>query len=147
MNTASSDERRGLLGNNGRTLGHAASPCCEPDGSATENASPLRVLPLALLAALAMAATAATTILTYASLLCHDATHCEDEERNKYAGSVAAATSAANACSLVAFSPLERLSRKNHHSGLLLWFILRSMSVVMLVIGCRYRNHPSPMTR
>ena len=104
----------------------------------TEIASPHQILPLALFAALAMAATAATTIFAYASLLCKDPTHCRETERNVYAGAVAAATCIANLCSLLLLGTLERLSGKNHKAGLLLWFSLRCMSVVMLLVGCRH---------
>ena len=104
----------------------------------TEIASPHQILPLALFTALAMGATAATTIFAYASLLCKDPTHCRETERNVYAGTVAAATCIANLCGLLLLGTLERLSRKNHKAGLLLWLSLRSMSVVMLLIGCRH---------
>lgn len=99
-------------------------------------ALPYQVLPLALLAALAMAATAATTIFAYARLLCKVPTHCRDAERNLYAGAVAAATCMANTCGLLLLGVLERLSRQNYKNALLVWFSLRSMSVVMLAIGC-----------
>ncbi len=108
----------------------------------TEIASPRQILPLALFAALAMAATAATTIFAYASLLCKDPTRCRKIERNVYAGAVAGATCIANLCGFLLLGTLERLSRKNHKAGMLLWFSLRSMSVVMLLVGCRHSRAP-----
>ena len=102
-----------------------------------ENCLPVTILPLSLLAALAMAATAATTIFAYADLICKDPKDCQHEERNMYAGAVAAATCAANIGSMLALGTLERLSKKNYKVSLILWFALRSMSVAMLLIGCR----------
>lgn len=101
-----------------------------------KSASPSEILPLALLAALAMAATAATTIFVYASLLCKDPMDCQDKERSLYAGAVAVASCAANVGSLLVLGPLERLARENYKAALLVWFTLRSFSVVMLALGC-----------
>lgn len=101
----------------------------------TVQVSPFAVLPIALLAALAMAATAATTIYAYASLLCKDPTRCRDSERTTYAGAVAAATYVANVCALLALGGFAKLSRRNHKAGLALWIICRSMSVVTLALG------------
>ena len=104
------------------------------------NISAARVLPLAFLAAMAMAATAATSLFTYASLLCNTPTHCDDSEQHAYAGAVAMASFAANVCGLLVLGPMETLSRRNHKAGLALWFGFRCMSVVMLVIGCVYSS-------
>ncbi|CAD6577322.1 MAG: hypothetical protein ASARMPRED_008217 [Alectoria sarmentosa] len=87
-----------------------------------------------------MAATAATTIFAYASLLCRDPTDCRDSERNLYAGAVAVATCAANVGGLLFLGTLERLSRENYKAALILWFVLRSMSVVVLVVGYQLRS-------
>ena len=98
----------------------------------------IQILPLAFLASIAMAATAATSFFTYASLLCKRPTMCEHEEENKYAGAVAIASFVANVCGLLILRPLEKLSRHNHKGGIAVWFGVRSMSVVMLLIGCVY---------
>ena len=92
-------------------------------------------LPLALISALAMAATAATSIFVYATLLCKDPTACTDPESNVYAGEVALFTAIANVCGLLAVGPLERFSKRSRRGGLCLWIVIRSMSVVSLALG------------
>ena len=103
-----------------------------------ENAPQILIVPIALLTALGMAATAASTVFAYAKLLCKDPTHCKDSERNAYAGSVAIASMIANGCALLALGPLERSFRKARILGLLLWIVLRSMSVVALALGGKF---------
>lgn len=93
------------------------------------------VLPIGLLSALAMAATAATTVYAYAYLTCKDATHCRDTERNRYAGSVAIAITIANVCALLAIGTMARVSERSHKTGLAIWIICRSMSVAVLAFG------------
>jgi hypothetical protein len=100
---------------------------------ATRNA--VSVLPIALFAALGMSATAATSIFAYASLLCKEPTHCQNQERNRYAASVALSVTIANVCSLLVLGPLEKLSRSHRKAGLALWIICRSFSVIMLALG------------
>lgn len=143
--TLSPNERTGLLANQEdepqmQQDEHTATIII-PSDSVTKgdtSISAFRILPLALFAALAMAATAATTIFTYASLLCKNPTHCQASERNRYAGAVAVATSSANIGGLLVLGTLERLSKRNHKAGLMLWFSLRSMSVMMLAVGCMH---------
>lgn len=151
--TSSPTETTGLLA--ARELGHrfenqtvlSSKPPSDVVGDHSRDASPFKILPLALLAALAMGATAATTIFAYASLLCKDPARCRKSEQNVYAGAVAAATCAANICGLLLLGTLERLSKKNDRAGLALWFSLRSMSVVMLLIGCRHSRTPFFVSR
>ena len=120
------------------TTTHGPSTFEDHRSGAKINISVARVLPLAFLAAMAMAATAATSLFAYASLLCNTPTHCDDSEQHAYAGAVAMASFAANVCGLLILGPMETLSRRNHKAGLALWFGFRCMSVVMLVIGCVY---------
>lgn len=93
------------------------------------------VLPVAFLAALAMSATAASSIFAYANLLCKIPTDCHESERNLYAGAVAVASCIANICGLVILGFLEKLSQNNNKVVLALWLWCRSMSVVMLALG------------
>ena len=97
--------------------------------------SPASALPIALLSALAMAATAATQIYAYASLLCDDAQHCNDDERAKFAGAVAITTTAANICALFSIRVFQALSKRRNKLGLAIWLLVRSMSVGALSIG------------
>ena len=94
-----------------------------------------RVLPIALLAALAMASTSATAFFAYATLLCADPPYCTGSETSRYAGSVAITTSVANVLGLISLGLLQRISSTYPKSGLMLWLICRSMSAVMLLIG------------
>lgn len=105
------------------------------------NTSPYAYLPLALLAALAVAAIAATTVFAYASLLCEDPTDCGESERSAYAGTVAAASCVANVCGLLFLGTLEKLSKRNRRAGLILWLVLRSMSVFVLAFGGTSFHH------
>ena len=133
------DEATRLLpGLEEQTTTHGSRTFKDQSSRAKINSSVARVLPLAFLAAMAMAATAATSLFTYASLLCNTPTHCDDSEQHAYAGAVAMASFAANVGGLLILGPMETLSRRNHKAGLALWFGLRCMSVVMLVIGCVY---------
>jgi hypothetical protein len=130
---AAPDEATGLL--SGQGLGHEHSPSEDDVSHLARKVSPVAVLPIALLAALAMAATAATTIYAYASLLCKDPTHCRDAERNVYAGAVAVATCVANVCAILALGSFEKLSKRNHKAGIATWLICRSLSVAALALG------------
>ena len=105
------------------------------DAFNVDSINALYILPIALLAALGMAATAATSIFAYASLLCKSPTHCQDSEQNRYAGSVALAATIANFCSLFVLGVLEHLSRTHRKAGLALWIVCRSLSVVALALG------------
>ncbi|KAH6666333.1 hypothetical protein B0J14DRAFT_201165 [Halenospora varia] len=109
-------------------------------GNFPVSVSPVRLLPIALFAALAMAATAATQVYTYATLLCRDPQHCEAVEQHNFAGAVAATTSVANICSLLALGSFERASRRSHKKGLATWLIVRAMSVGALALGLFLRN-------
>jgi len=94
-----------------------------------------RVLPIALTAACAIAATSATTTFAYASLMCKDPAHCKEKERNKYAEVVAVATTITNVFGVVAVGALQHLIRRNTKIGLSLWLILRATSIGVLAIG------------
>ena len=97
--------------------------------------NPTIVFPIALLAALAMAATAATSVFAYATLLCEDPLRCRDSEQTAYAGAIAAATCVANVFGMLMLGVLEDMSKRNPRKGLVLWILCRSMSVVMLAAG------------
>ncbi|KAF1950198.1 hypothetical protein CC80DRAFT_520154 [Byssothecium circinans] len=102
--------------------------------------APEFVLPVAMLAALAMASTAATAYFAYATLLCKDARHCEGDEMVKYASLVAATTCGANLLGLSALGFLRKLVTTNRKVGLMLWMLCRSMSAVMLLLGVSLTN-------
>lgn len=97
--------------------------------------SPGYVLPVALLAALAMASTAATAYVAYAQLLCRGPANCGGDEVAKYASFVAVAQGAANILGLSALGYLRRLMAKNRRVGLIMWMFCRSLSAVMLLLG------------
>ncbi|KAI0445783.1 major facilitator superfamily domain-containing protein [Xylaria telfairii] len=101
---------------------------------------PQYVLPIALLAALAMASTAATSYFAFATLLCKDPQHCQGDETVKYAGFVAIATSTANILGMSSLGHLQKLSTTNRRLGLLLWMVCRSMSAVALLAGVSVRS-------
>ncbi|KAI0143694.1 hypothetical protein GGR57DRAFT_518171 [Xylariaceae sp. FL1272] len=97
--------------------------------------SPASVLPIALLSALALAATAVTQIYTYATMLCKDAHHCNESESRMFAASVAIATTVANACALFPVGFFEALCKRHTRLGLGTWITIRSFSVISLVLG------------
>lgn len=140
---ASADERTSLLAAN-EALREANDDAVLGDNQDEDSAVPFdvtpyyKLLPLALLAALAIAATSATSVFAYASLLCRDPRHCGDDERGVYAGAVALATTLANICGLLLLGPLERISRKSQTRGLMLWLVCRSSSVLLLALGGQY---------
>ncbi|KAF2276640.1 uncharacterized protein EI97DRAFT_397398 [Westerdykella ornata] len=108
--------------------------------SAHRDSTPEHVLPIALLASLAMASTAATSYYAYATLLCRDPAHCRGDEKSRYAGTVAVAVSAANVFGILALGHLQKLSVSNQKLGLLLWMGTRSMSAVMLLLGVFFKS-------
>ncbi|RYO97159.1 hypothetical protein DL765_011328 [Monosporascus sp. GIB2] len=112
----------------GNSRAHNATPT-------SQEFVPEYALPVALLAALAMASTSATAYFAYATLLCRDPRHCESGETSRYAGFVAAATCIANILGISALGYLQRLAATSRKLGLLLWMLCRSMSAVMLLLG------------
>ncbi|KAF1998238.1 hypothetical protein P154DRAFT_495557 [Amniculicola lignicola CBS 123094] len=99
-----------------------------------------RVLPIAILAALAMATTAGTAFYAYATLLCADPEHCAGDETSQYSRFVATTTAISNVCGLFSLGYLQRLSLRHRKRGLFIWIVCRSMSAVMLLLGVRVRN-------
>ncbi|PSN67017.1 MFS general substrate transporter [Corynespora cassiicola Philippines] len=91
-----------------------------------------KAMPISFLASCAMAATAASTVYAYAHILCKDASQCASSEKAAYASAVAAATTIANVCGLLAVSVYERLPTQ---TGLAVWVGLRAGSVVVLGAG------------
>lgn len=126
---SSQDEEAPLLANAEENNVSLKAPH-EDHGSAPEY-----VLPIALLAALAMASTAATSFYAYATLLCGDPANCKGNEKSRFAGTVAVTSSIANILSMLALGHLQKLCKTNHKAGLLIWLLTRSMSAVMLVLG------------
>lgn len=94
-----------------------------------------RVLPLALSASVAMAATAATTVYGYAVIMCADPAHCKDDERGSYAGAVALAAGIANVCGILALGPLQDAIGFHPKAGLFFWLLSRAMSVAVLAVA------------
>lgn len=97
--------------------------------------APELFLPIALLAALAMASTAATAYFAYATLLCKDAQHCDSGETTKFISLVAIAVCFSNLLGLSALGYLRKLVTTNRKLGLMLWILCRSLSAVALLIG------------
>ncbi|KAK8044765.1 hypothetical protein PG993_004789 [Apiospora rasikravindrae] len=98
------------------------------------------VLPIAFTAAFAIAATSATTVFAYASIVCADAVHCRDEERGRYVGVVAMATTVANAFGLVAVVALRPWTESRPKVGLYFWFLCRALGIAMLAVGVPLHN-------
>jgi hypothetical protein len=96
-----------------------------------------KAMPVSFLASFAMAATAASTVYAYAHILCEDGSQCGDSEKAIYASAVAAASTIANVCGLMAVSVYERLPTQ---MGLVVWVGLRAGSVVMLGVGGEFRD-------
>jgi hypothetical protein len=107
--------------------------------------SPEFFLPIAFVAALAMASTSATAFFAYATLICRDPTHCQGRETNKYSGLVAIATCTSNILGMLALGWLQDLASTNRKSALQLWIICRSMSAVMLLLGGELRTLVAPI--
>jgi hypothetical protein len=104
-----------------------------------------RVLPLSLLASLAMAITSATTIFAYAELICDDPAHCRESESNAYAAAVATAVCISNICGTLTLGPLERLVKKNQKAGLMIWLLFRASSVAVLAVGGELSSPKRPL--
>jgi len=98
-----------------------------------------RVLPIALSASVAMAATAATTVYAYAVIICANPAHCEGKQ-SAYAGSVALATAIANVCGILALGPLQEAIKTNPKAGLFFWLVSRAMSVIVLGVAGKFYN-------
>lgn len=100
-----------------------------------------RVLPLALSASMAMAATAATTVYAYAFILCDDPLHCKEQEQGRYAGAVALATGIANACGIMTLGPLREAVKHNPKFGMFFWLLCRATSVALLAVAGAQDRH------
>ncbi|KAL6788091.1 hypothetical protein J3E68DRAFT_444741 [Trichoderma sp. SZMC 28012] len=99
-----------------------------------------RVLPVPLLCSVALHMTAAPTIWVYAYLFCEHPEQCRDEEKRQYAGSVAAATAAANAVGLLALGYLARMVHWDARVGLMAWLLCRGLGVLGLELGVYLRS-------
>ncbi|KAI0886473.1 major facilitator superfamily domain-containing protein [Annulohypoxylon maeteangense] len=137
------DESAALLGNSHAGISSPTSSLHSfPTPAETRTGSgnvkgdivPERVLPIALLASLAMASTAATALFAYATLLCKDPQHCRDDETRRYSSFAAGAISISNIVGMLALGYLQKAAAKGK-LGLMLWMVARSMSVVMLLVG------------
>ena len=106
--------------------------------SSADVSAAVKVLPFALLASLAIAVTSATTIYAYASLICHDPTHCQSAESNEYATAVAVAVFFANIAGTFALGPLGQLVTKYRAGAMWVWIICRASSVAVLALGGAY---------
>ncbi|KAL9084061.1 MAG: hypothetical protein Q9165_008262 [Trypethelium subeluteriae] len=124
----------------GQELRQGDSDNATYDGAQRVVTYPVTILPIALLSALAMAATAATQLYSYGEILCQDSTNCQDEEKKKYSGSVASATFVANILSLLALGMFENLAKRNPRAGLAIWTLVRAMSAGALILGVSFRN-------
>lgn len=111
----------------------------ETSSPGTDSLVPEYGLPVSLLAALAMASTAATTYFAYSTLLCKNPRHCVDGETSRFASAVAFTVCASNTLGLAALGILQRFAT-NRRLGLVLWMLCRSMNAVMLLIGGEYKS-------
>jgi hypothetical protein len=120
----------------GDSLLHNDSEPATPEvAQQSVSTKPEYLLPIALLAALAMSSTAATSYYAYATVICNNPAQCEGDEEYRYAGTIAITVSITNIAGMMALGHLQKLSTKNSKLSLLLWMLTRSMSAVMLVVG------------
>lgn len=105
-----------------------------------------RVLPIAFAAAFAIAATSATAVFAYARLMCKDAANCDQDEKKRYAGVVALATTIANVCGVLAVGLLREYTASQPKLGLFFWLTCRGVSIGFLVAGGTW-NHQSSHCR
>lgn len=91
------------------TTAHLVRPEQGNNTGASEEASvsPGHVLPIALLAALAMVSTSATAYFAYGTLICRDPTDCKGNETNNYSGLVAIVTCTSNILGMLALGWLQ----------------------------------------
>lgn len=94
-----------------------------------------RILPVAFFAAFGTSSTAATTVSAYAYLCCDNPLHCNEQEHQAYARTVALGTVIANICGILALGPVAHFSTKHRSWGLLIWFLSRGMSIVLLLVA------------
>lgn len=94
-----------------------------------------RILPIAFTAAFAIAATSATTVFAYASIVCADPAHCKEGEQDRYTGVVALATVVANTFGIIAVGVLRQWVESNPKSGLYFWLFCRALGIVILAVG------------
>lgn len=94
-----------------------------------------RVLPIAFTAAFAIAATSATTIFAYASIVCVEPAHCREGEKDRYTGVVALATVVANTFGVIAVGVLRQWVESNPKSGLYFWIFCRALGIGSLAVG------------
>lgn len=94
-----------------------------------------RILPIAFTAAFAIAATSATTIFAYASIVCVDPAHCREGEKDRYTGVVALATVVANTFGVTAVGVLRQWVESNPKSGLYFWLFCRALGIGSLAVG------------
>lgn len=126
--THSVDEESSLLR---REIEHATLDL----GRTNDGSQPERMLPVALLAALAMSSTAATSYYAFTTLICRNPEWCEGHEKSRYAGSIAVTTSVANIAGVLALGHFQETSKNKSELSLVCWLLTRSMSAVMLLIG------------
>lgn len=93
------------------------------------------VLPVALFCSMGMAATSATTIFAYETLLCKDPRDCSPDEKERYSATVALSAAIANFCAIVALWLLPLLPQGNPKASLYFWLASRASSVAVLAIG------------
>ncbi|KAK2870571.1 hypothetical protein FQN49_003084 [Arthroderma sp. PD_2] len=139
---ASSDDERAPLLPQPEPGCDSNIPIDERDHTHLDHVVSYRVLPISLFASLGMAATVATTIYAYADLLCADPTACKDTEQSAYAAVVAIANGIAHTVAILILGPLEHLVKTQLKSGLALWIVCRSASVLCLVLGVAVRSVP-----
>lgn len=97
-----------------------------------------KFVPFALFASLAIAATSATTVFAYASLICRDPTHCQNTESSDYAAAVAFAVFLSNVAGTFALGPLGQLVTRYRAGAMWVWVVCRAASVAVLALGGVY---------
>ncbi|KAH7048237.1 major facilitator superfamily domain-containing protein [Macrophomina phaseolina] len=93
------------------------------------------VLPVAFLCSMGMAATSATTIFAYETLLCEDPSNCSQQETERYSATVAFSVAISNFCAVLVLWLLPLLPQGNPKTTLYFWIFTRASSVFVLAIG------------
>ncbi|EKG22622.1 hypothetical protein MPH_00026 [Macrophomina phaseolina MS6] len=121
------------------TYGATDTDHVEEEALPDSRRSPVRglyfVLPVALFCSMGMAATSATTIFAYETLLCEDPSNCAPHEKDRYSATVALSVAIANFCAVLVLWVVPFLQKGNPKTMLYCWLLARSTSVAVLALG------------
>lgn len=93
------------------------------------------VLPVALFCSMGMAATSATTIFAYQTLLCRNPGNCSPHEKERYSATVALSVTIADFCAVLVLWLVPFLQQGHPKTTLYFWLFARSTGVAILALG------------